>query len=57
MSEGLKIHIHFVSRDATASGHIDAIVPGALTLRLPRGGSGWSARYQSPGACSGHDER
>jgi acetolactate decarboxylase len=43
MSEGLKIHIHFVSRDGAASGHIDAIVPGGLTLRLPRGGSGWSA--------------
>jgi acetolactate decarboxylase len=57
MSEGLHIHIHFVSRDGAASGHIDALVPGALTLRLPRGGSGWSARYQSPRACSGDDER
>jgi len=56
MSEGLKIHIHFVSRDGAASGHIDAIVPGALTLRLPRGGSGWSARYHSAATCSGHDE-
>src|SRR5262245_66466089 len=37
MSPGLKIHIHFVSRDSDATGHIDALVPAAMTLRLPRG--------------------
>lgn len=36
MSEDMKIHIHFVSRDSAATGHIDEIVPGSLTLRLPR---------------------
>lgn len=36
MGEGLKIHIHFISRDSTATGHIDDIAPGSLTLRLPR---------------------
>jgi hypothetical protein len=37
MSQDLRIHIHFVSRDSEATGHIDAISPGSLTLRLPRG--------------------
>jgi len=36
MSPDLKIHIHFVSRDSGATGHIDAITPAAMTLRLPR---------------------
>jgi hypothetical protein len=36
MSQDLRIHIHFVSRDSAATGHIDAISPGGLTLRLPR---------------------
>ena len=36
MGEDLKIHIHFVSRDSVATGHIDEIAPGSLTLRLPR---------------------
>jgi hypothetical protein len=37
MSQDLRIHIHFVSRDSAATGHIDGISPSALTLRLPRG--------------------
>jgi hypothetical protein len=36
MSQDLRIHIHFVSRDSVATGHIDAISPSALILRLPR---------------------
>jgi hypothetical protein len=38
MGEGMKIHIHFVSRDSDATGHIDEIAPGGLALRLPRPG-------------------
>jgi acetolactate decarboxylase len=34
--QDLKTHIHFVSRESTATGHVDAITPGGLTLRLPR---------------------
>lgn len=36
MSEGLQIHVHFVSRETPATGHIDEIAPGGMTLRLPR---------------------
>ena len=36
MPEGARIHIHLVSQDTAATGHIDAIAPGSLTLRLPR---------------------
>lgn len=36
IGEDMKIHIHFVSRDTAATGHIDDIAPGSLTLRLPR---------------------
>ena len=36
MAEGLKIHIHFVSRESAATGHIDEIAPAFLRLRLPR---------------------
>src|SRR5262245_13482876 len=36
MSPELRIHVHFVSRDSAATGHIDAITPAAMTLRLPR---------------------
>jgi hypothetical protein len=39
MSQDLKIHVHVVSRDSAATGHIDAIAPGSLTLRLPRPGT------------------
>lgn len=35
IGEGMKIHIHFVSRDSAATGHIDELDPGLLTLRLP----------------------
>jgi acetolactate decarboxylase len=33
--QDLKTHLHFVSRESTATGHIDAINPGGFTLRLP----------------------
>jgi acetolactate decarboxylase len=33
--QDLKTHLHFVSRESPATGHIDAINPGGLTLRLP----------------------
>lgn len=35
IGDGMKIHIHFVSRDSAATGHVDDIDPGSLTLRLP----------------------
>jgi acetolactate decarboxylase len=34
--QGLKTHLHFVSRESAATGHIDTITPAGLTLRLPR---------------------
>ena len=37
MSQGLRMHVHFVSRDSNATGHIDAIAPADLVLRIPRG--------------------
>lgn len=36
MGQDMRIHIHFVSRDSKATGHIDAIDPGGMTLRLPK---------------------
>jgi hypothetical protein len=36
MPQGSTIHIHFISQSSPATGHIDAIVPGSFTLRLPR---------------------
>jgi hypothetical protein len=36
MGEDMKIHIHFVSRDTPATGHIDEIAAGSMILRLPR---------------------
>ena len=36
MPQGATIHIHFISQSSPATGHIDAIVPGSFTLRLPR---------------------
>src|SRR3954462_289703 len=35
MGDDMKIHVHFVSRDTDATGHIDEIAPGGLILRLP----------------------
>ena len=36
MGDDMRIHIHFVSRDSDATGHIDEIAPGGLMLRLAR---------------------
>ena len=36
MPQDAAIHIHFISHDSAATGHIDALVPGSFTLRLPR---------------------
>jgi acetolactate decarboxylase len=33
-SPGLRTHLHFVSRESPATGHVDEISPGGLTLRL-----------------------
>ncbi len=35
MGQDMKIHVHFVSRDSKAAGHIDGIDPAGMTLRLP----------------------
>jgi hypothetical protein len=35
LSQGFTIHIHLVSRDSAATGHIDEIDPSGLTLSLP----------------------
>lgn len=36
LSQGLRIHIHFVSRDSDATGHVDAINPSGMHLSFPR---------------------
>ena len=36
MPQGKRMHLHFIAHDSPATGHIDAIVPGGFTLRLPQ---------------------